>query len=151
MKAHFCALTLVVSLFAIVPPATAAPSYEPDVRCRLSTLEGEYLYVQDGFTVAGTEAAQRMPFAQAGREVYDGRGNVTGTYSASINGSIVRGSYEGTYTLGIDCTGTVVFTDDRGQVFHYDIFALHGGDEFVFLQTDPGIVSASSERRRGGP
>jgi hypothetical protein len=117
--------------------------------CKASTLTGYYIYAQDGFSVSGSEATQRIPFAQVGREYYDGAGAVSGVYTSSVNGKIQRGRYFGTYQVGGDCSGTVTFTDNLGQTYHYDIYLADGGEEFTFIQTDSGIVSAAFERRRG--
>ena len=35
----------------------------------------------------------------------------------------------------------------HGDVTHNDIFVAPSGEEFTFVQTDPGFVSAGSERR----
>lgn len=139
---------LVLSLGSNMFAQAVQPQAASKTSCRESSLKGYYIYAQDGFTVAGSEAAQRQPFAQAGREYYDGNGAVSGVYTASLNGKIVRGRYFGTYVIGPDCVGTVTFTDDQKQTFHYDIFSADGGDEFSFIQTDNGVVSASFERRR---
>jgi hypothetical protein len=116
--------------------------------CRTSSLQGNFIYAQNGFIISGSEATQRTPFAQVGRESYDGKGVVTGNYTISQNGKVTRAHYVGTYSLGSDCIGTVTFTDSAGQTFHYDIFVADAGDEFSFIQTDANVVSAAYERRK---
>jgi hypothetical protein len=111
-------------------------------------LRGIYVYAQDGFDIMGDTAAQRTPFAQAGKEFFDGNGKMSGSFTASQNGKIVRGTYSGTYTVNSDCSGTVTFTDNTGKTFHYDIFVEVGGTEFSFIQTDAGVVTAGFERRQ---
>jgi hypothetical protein len=57
-------------------------------------------------------------------------------------------SYTGTSTIHPNCTGEQTFTEDgTGVVTHFDIFVAPSGAEFTFVQTDPGAVSAGSERR----
>ena len=90
-------------------------------------------------------------FAQAGREHFDGKGGMSGIYSGNFNGTIVRGSYSGTYAMKADCSGTVTFADNLKQVYHYDVFAAQGGGEFVFVQTDPNSITSAYERRRVAP
>lgn len=90
-------------------------------------------------------------FAQAGREHFDGNGRMSGIYSGNFNGTIVRGSYAGTYTMKADCSGTVTFTDNTKQVYNYDIFATQGGSEFVFVQTDSNSITSAYQRRRAAP
>ncbi len=53
--------------------------------------------------------------------------------------------------MNSDCTGTVTFTDNLNQTFHYDIYIGDDGAEFVFVQTDPNVVTAAYERRRVAP
>lgn len=116
--------------------------------CTAKTLKGTYVYAQDGFNVQGDAATQRTPFAQAGREFFDGKGKMSGVATASLNGTIARSTYSGTYAIKSDCTGTVTFTDNLNQTFHYDIFIGEDRKEFVFIQTDAGVVTAAFERRK---
>jgi hypothetical protein len=120
----------------------------PASPCTLATLKGSFIYAQDGFIIAGSEASQRTPFAQVGREYFDGAGTMSGVYTASLNGRIVRGRYNGTYTVGADCIATIVFTDNLGVTSHYDGYLADGGDEFAFVQTDSNVVTSAFERRR---
>jgi hypothetical protein len=116
--------------------------------CTLASLKGSYIYAQDGFIIAGSDASQRTPFAQSGREYFDGNGLMSGVYTASMNGRIVRGRYNGTYTIGADCVAAIVFTDNLGVTSHYDGYLADGGEEFAFVQTDTGVVTSAFERRR---
>ena len=116
--------------------------------CSVGTLRGAYIYAQDGFTIAGDTADQRTPFAQAGRELFNGDGTMSGIATANFNGAVAQVTYTGTYTVEANCTGTVTFTDDKSVVSHYDIAIENGGAEFGFVQTDANIVTAAFERRR---
>ena len=119
-------------------------------QCSTATVKGDYLYAQDG-VILGKSVDKNRLFAQAGRERFDGNGGMSGIYSGNFNGAIVRGNYSGTYVMKADCSGSVTFTDNLKQVSHYDIYAAHGGDEFVFVQTDSGSITAAYERRRVAP
>jgi len=116
--------------------------------CSVGSLRGAYIYAQDGFTIAGEMASQRTPFAQAGRETFNGDGTMSGVATANFNGALVRLTYSGTYTVQPNCTGAVTFTDGDGAVSHYDIAIEDGGAEFGFVQTDANVVTAAFERRR---
>jgi hypothetical protein len=143
--------TLLFVLF-IAAIADAQPSPGVGGGCSLATLRGDYLYAQDGFHVQGTDAKSRTPFAQSGRESFDGAGKMKGVFTASENGTIVRGSYTATYTMKKDCSGTISITDASKKTFHYDFFTNPDGGEIVWVQTDPGSVSSGWERRqRPGP
>src|SRR5262249_54776665 len=119
--------------------------------CSVATLNGAYLYALDGFTIAGDTASERVPFAQAGRETFNGDGTMSGVGTANFNGVVARVTYEGNYSVEPDCTGAVTFTDSEGVVSHYDIAIEDGGAEFGFVQTDANVVTAAFERRRGSP
>lgn len=116
--------------------------------CSVATLRGAYLYAQDGFVIAGPTASERTPFAQAGREIFNGDGTMSGVATGNFNGTILRVTYSGTYAVEADCSGAVTFTDSENVVSHYDIAIQDGGVEFGFVQTDDNIVTAAFERRR---
>ncbi len=116
--------------------------------CSVGTLRGAYIYAQDGFTIAGATADQRAPFAQAGRELFNGDGTMSGIATANFNGAAAHVTYTGTYTVEANCTGAVTFTDNNAVVSHYDIAIEDGGAEFGFVQTDANVVTAAFERRR---
>jgi hypothetical protein len=128
-----------------IAPLDHLPTNEP---CSLETLQGTYLFSGSGFTVSGPDAASRKPVAQAGWEAYDGRGHVRGVYTYSENGVITRGTYTAIYTMEPNCTGTIVINDSEGTVTHFDLFAVPGSDDLVWIQTDPGLVFAGWDRRR---
>jgi hypothetical protein len=91
---------------------------------------------------------ERAPFAQAGRDVFDGDGTMRGEAIVNFNGAVLAIFYSGTYTVEPDCTGAVTFIDDDGIATHYDIAIEDGGAEFGFVQTDSNFVTAAFERRR---
>jgi len=73
------------------------------------------------FELQGTVPAilSSVPYVSIGREVSDGNGNVTGTYTDSTNGTPGGGNYTGTYTIAADCSGTenVTITPTVGSQF----------------------------------
>src|SRR4051812_13543525 len=116
--AGFVALPLIAAAITMTFPVRPAAA----AGCGAQTLTGRYAYAFSGFKTQGDTAAQRTPFAQAGHEVYDGKGAVSGNATGSYNGTIVRLKYTGTYTINADCSGSVTTTDDRGEAAHYDVF-----------------------------
>jgi hypothetical protein len=142
-------LKSILTLFALITSGVAvvsSPVFAGD-QCSVATIKGSYLYAQDGI-VLGKLADRNQPFAQAGRERFDGKGGMSGIYSGNFNGVITRGSYKGTYTMNSNCSGTVTFEDNQKNVSHYDIYATQNGNEFVFVQTDSSSITAAYERRR---
>ncbi len=106
--------------------------------CTLESYQGRYVWAGGG-----------KNSAVAGLEIYNGDGTMTGVSSDSNNGKITDLlSYTGTYTVNPDCTSTLTTIDDGTQeVTHYTQFLGPKGEEFTWIQTDPGTVSAGFERR----
>jgi|SoiMethySBSTD1v2_1073268.scaffolds.fasta_scaffold2177998_1 hypothetical protein len=117
-----------------------------DMGCSNATLKGTYIYAESGWQIDADNV--RKPFAFSGMETYNGDGTMRGILSGSIDGVVIQMvGYTGTSTIHQNCTGEQTFTDDTGVVTHYDVFVAPSGDEFTFVQTDPGFVSAGSEHR----
>jgi hypothetical protein len=136
-------LLLVIGVAALT---TVGAGYAKDenasrAKCSEATLEGTYLFAQNGVEIKGDE---QLPFAIAGYDVFDGNGEVKGLASANFNGKITRKEpLPGTYTVKANCTGTLTFTNGT----RYDIFIAPDGSMFTFVRTNPEIVSAGFEER----
>jgi hypothetical protein len=108
MRRTIAPATLVI-LFATVfvagflPKAKAGTDRE---ECSQASLHGSF-----GFTSTGTLLA--LPpglagaFAEIGRQTFDGRGNTDATATLSANGHINHVTFEGTYEVNADCTGSM--------------------------------------------
>jgi hypothetical protein len=131
-----------VSAFALLPLALAGVgSALAAEECSVATLKGTYLFANEGSTIEGNT---RGPFALAGSEVYDGQGHVRTIFTASTNGKIDRNvRVEGEYIVNADCTSTVSYSDGT----RFDQFLAPDGKTFVFVQTNPGTVTAGFEPR----
>ena len=92
---------LLVSLLPLVwsPTAWAEQPSSPSSRCNNATLKGTYLYSSVGML-------DGKPYAEAGREVYDGNGGVELTYRGTGG---VTGTMRTTYTVSPDCIGKGVY------------------------------------------
>jgi hypothetical protein len=95
-----------------------------------ATLEGTYMVHGSG-TVVGVG-----PIASTGVITYDGKGSAVNTFTASLNGTIVRhATLSGPYTVNTDCTGTLVLgTSISDQVISPD------GNTIFWIEADTGIV-----------
>ncbi|ATB41549.1 hypothetical protein CYFUS_007015 [Cystobacter fuscus] len=124
-----------------------APAAEPSMisQCKPSMLKGHYVYATDGYIVSGSE---QIPFAQAGHDLFQGDGTLTGWATISTNGEITRIAYSGTYTLDPNCGGTATLTDNHGDTTHFDFFVTKNGANMTYVQTDAGYVSSAFELRR---
>ena len=113
-----------------------------EAKCSEATLHGTYLFANDGVEIRGNN---QIPFAVAGREVRDGKGNIKGVASGNFNGEVFRNEpFSGTYTVNADCTGTNTYTDGT----HYDMFIAPDGSEFTVVQTHPkkSVTSWTTKR-----
>jgi hypothetical protein len=110
------------------------------VKCSNATLEGTYLFAQDGVEIKGND---QLPFANAGYEVFDGNGKVKAVFTQNLNGEITcNESISGTYSVEADCTGTATYADGT----RFDQFIAPDGSELTFVQTHPKrFVTASFE------
>jgi hypothetical protein len=163
---------------------TASPALADDRRnhnrdeCNLRSLKGTYVFTQDGFEnrriVVPTDPevsptallpADRRPFAYAGRETYDGKGNVAGintiaqargattsatstTQPVAVNAFV---EYSGTYTVDASCTAVVRVADNPDPndppepgdpVFFsiYHLFLSPDGEKFTFIVYSAAVV-----------
>ena len=86
------------SIFIVVPGLHAA--------CSTASIAGRF-----GFTTTGSIPALGQVVA-TGIFTQDASGNITGTQTRSLNGSVAAETFTGTATVNSDCTGT-----DSIQVF----------------------------------
>jgi hypothetical protein len=125
-------VVLLIGVVAVLAVGTGfAKDEDAEAKCSEATLEGTYLFANDGVEIRGNN---QLPFAVAGREVRDGKGNVKGVASSNFNGEVFRNEpFSGTYTVNADCTGTNTYTDGT----HYDMFIAPDGSGFTVVQTHP--------------
>ena len=111
MKRAIAPTTLVIvfaTLFVLgILPRAQAGEREPR-GCSNASLQGSF-----GFTSTGTLFALPPPFAgpfaEIGRQTFDGRGNTDATATLSANGNIFKVTVQGTYLVNPDCTGSMTF------------------------------------------
>ena len=85
-------------------PSVQAGAEKPE--CSNASLRGSF-----GFTSTGTLLALPPGFAGAfgeiGRQTFDGNGNTDATATLSANGHLNHVTFEGTYDVNEDCTGSM--------------------------------------------
>ena len=125
-------VVLLVGVVGVLAVGTGfAKDEDAEAKCSEATLHGRYLFAYDGVEIRGNN---QIPFAVAGREVRDGKGNIKGVASSNFNGEVFRNEpFSGTYTVNADCTGTNTYPDGT----HYDMFIAPDGSEFTVVQTHP--------------
>lgn len=128
------------NLLVLAAIATALAPQALKAQCPLqnATLHGTYMVSGTG-TIVGVG-----PIAAVGRITYDGKGNLTDTYTGSVNGTIYKGvTLTGTYTVSPDCTGSLAESDGS----HYDFVVTPDGSKKVWIGTDAGAVISGTEVR----
>ena len=105
------------------PPPLAKPS-----SCSNATLKGTYLYSSNG-------VLDGKPYAESGREVYDGQGGIVLTFRGSDGAS---GTVRASYSVSADCIGKAVYPDGQSAVS----FISPDGSRFSYT-----ITRAPGDRR----
>ena len=114
---------LVVSLVSLLwsPTAWAEQPSAPSTRCNIATLNGTYLYSSVGML-------DGKLYAEAGREIYDGKGGVELTYRGTGGAT---GTMRTTYSVSPDCIGTAVYPYGQSLVS----FISPDGSRFAYTIT----------------
>jgi hypothetical protein len=135
---------LVVGIVGVLAIGTGYAKDESEaVKCSNATLDGTYLFAQNGVQIKGND---QLPFALAGHEVFDGNGKVKGVQSANINGKITRNErFSGTYSVKADCTSTATYSDGT----RYDQFIAPDGSKLTFVLSKPSEIVTSGFEPRG--
>lgn len=102
----------------MVAPALADEGPGAPVQCSVATLKGSYLYSSIG-------VLDGKPYAESGREVYDGKGGVELSFSGTGG---VAGTMRARYTVSPDCIGKAVYP--YGQTLSR--FISPDGSRFVY-------------------
>ena len=114
-----------IPLITLALLAGSAASAQP-LPCSNATLKGTYLYNESG-------VLNGKPYAESGREVYDGRGGIVLSYQGSDGAG---GLEKATYNVNPNCIGTATYPDGQkatsfispdGSRFVYTITAAPGG------------------------
>jgi hypothetical protein len=125
---------LIVLALAAASAASAAP-----LPCSIATLKGTYLYNESG-------VLNGRPYAESGREVYDGQGGIVLSYRGS-DGS--GGVERATYSVSADCIGTATYPDGQkatsfispdGSRFVYTITAAPGSQPTALSGTETRVA-----------
>jgi hypothetical protein len=74
-------------------------------------------------------------------------GVISGADTNGFNGLFVPRTFQGTYKLNSDCTGTGRYTDSQNNTINYVFVALDGGEELYFQATNPGDIVSGVARR----
>lgn len=116
--------------------------------CSNASLRGSF-----GFTSIGTlltlPAPLAGPFTEIGRQTFDGRGTTDGTATLSANGNIRRVTFDGTYAVNPDCTGSMsLFVLPAGATVNLDFVIDDDGEELRAIVLTAGFVESRVYREQ---
>jgi hypothetical protein len=139
---HIAAVVVFATLFVlgIVPRARAGE----DKECSNATLQGTFGYSSTG-TLLPSYVPRPFagPFAEVGRQTFNGNGHTDATATLSSNGNISKVTIEGTYVVNPDCTGSMALNViEFGVTVHADFVIDDGGAELRAIVTEAGVVES---------
>jgi hypothetical protein len=139
---HIAAVVVFATLFVpgIVPKARAGE----DKECSNATLQGSFGYSSTGTLLPSyVPPPFAGPFAEVGRQTFNGNGHTDGTATLSSNGNISKVTIEGTYFVNPDCTGSMALNViEFGVTVHADFVIDDDGAELRAIVTEAGVVES---------
>jgi hypothetical protein len=112
--------------------------------CSIVSLHGSFGYTSTG-TLLDSYAPPPYagPFAEVGKQIFDGKGNTDGTATLSANGNISKVTIKGTYTVNADCTGSMTLNVPAlAAIVHVDFVIDDNGTEIRAIVTDANVVES---------
>ena len=113
--------------------------------CTDGTIKGSYGYRLEG-SLPGVPV-----FVGAGTVTHSQDENLKGITAGAdtngINGMFFPRTFEGTYKVNEDCTGTGRYTDSNGATINYVFVTVDKGQEIYFQGTNPGDIVSGVGRR----
>jgi len=127
---RFRTVTIIVSVVLFATMIAVSPASA----CSNATLIGVFGYIHgrpDG--IGGMRAV-------VGQMTADGQGNLGGSWTMSLNGTISTGTFTGTYSIAKNCTGSLTLENEDLPTADYNIVFddVHKG--FQMIQTDNGTA-----------
>jgi hypothetical protein len=143
-------LAIVVATMFVPGIVRTAQAGDRD-ECSNATLHGSF-----GFTSIGTllnlPPPLAGPFAEIGRQTFDGRGMTDATATASANGNINKLTLQGTYSVDADCTGSMtlaIVAPFIGAPFKADFVIDDNATELrVIVYTAPGSIESRTYKKQ---
>lgn len=96
-----------------------------DAKCSKKTLTGTYIYASTGLKGGSIHA-------EAGQEVFDGKGGILNTYTDATGAQVVT---KGSYDVDHLCIGEAMYEDTGDE---YEIYTGPSGSEFSWISVSPG-------------
>jgi hypothetical protein len=130
--------------------ASAQEQSDTVKECSIATLQGSYGYTSTGTLLDSyVPAPYAGPFAEVGRQTFDGKGNTNATATVSSNGNIQPVTIQGTYTVKADCTGSMtLYVVQFQSTVHADFVIDRDGAEIRAIGTDSGVIESRVYRKQ---
>jgi hypothetical protein len=134
---------LALSMFC-AHSVVAQEQSEKVTECSKATLHGSFGYTSTGtLTTSYVPAPYAGPFAEVGRQTFDGKGNTEAAATVSSNGSITPVTVKGRYTVNPDCTGTMTLdVSPFDSTVNVDFVIDANGVEIRAIVTDTGVIES---------
>lgn len=146
---HIATVVVFATLFAMgtVPKAQA----NENEACSNATLHGSFGYTSTG-TLLDTFVPPPFagPFAEVGKQTFDGKGKTEATATISSNGNINQAvAIDGTYAVNSDCTGSMTLNIPAfGATVHADFVIDRDAEEIRAIVTEAGVVESRVYRKQ---
>jgi uncharacterized protein (TIGR03437 family) len=115
--------------------------------CTNATITGTYYYVVGGDVASG---GGFYPYAEMGKLVADGQGNVSGRSQASVGGSLTSYILAGTYSVQTNCAGTLTLTANSTPSAPVTFQVLNAGEGAVIAYSQQSAVITGRAYRSDG-
>jgi hypothetical protein len=161
LMTKFSSTLLIAGAIAISAPVAQAQSVGADAQtgsqggsfeCSNASLRGSFGYTSVGnlLETGGFPPAVVGPFAEVGRQTFNGRGATQGTATLSANGNILGVTFKGTYEVKANCTGSMTFlVDPLGPPDVTADFVIDDdGAELRVIITGAGVVESRIYRKQ---
>ena len=146
---HIATVVVFATVFVLsIAPKARAWEHE---ECSNATLKGSFGYTSTG-TLLETFVPPPFagPFAEVGKQTFDGKGKTEATGTLSANGNILsKVTFDGTYAVNPDCTGSMTLSSSLG-VSHADFVIDDDGSELRLIFTDGGVVESRVYKKQFG-
>jgi hypothetical protein len=142
--------TVVVFTIVLVLGIAHKTRASEDEACSNATLHGSFGYTSNGTLLPAYVAPPYAgPFAEVGRQTFDGKGNTDATATLSANGNIQQVTIQGTYTVNSDCTGSItLYVLPLQATVHANFVIDRDGAELRAIGTDSGVVESRVYRKQ---
>jgi uncharacterized protein (TIGR03437 family) len=112
--------------------------------CANAILSGTYFYLINGSIAEGNQV---LPYAELGRLVVDGKGDVSVQYTASIGGAFNSASGSGSYSVQGTCAGSLSLTvNSQSETLSFQV--VNGGQSANVAVSTPGVVAVGRAYRQ---